>query len=170
MSCNASEQHGSIYSRNLGNTHCPRLPKQANVDSAEECLAACCAAGDACETWQWCEAGKACEEGFWPQPGALARGNDLPGWPKNTTIAVAEAACSTNASCVGLTYHSTALAPGSTILKIYLKTATATANDPSWSRHMKASAGCYTGRLDASCANATDGWRSHALPPRPIGP
>jgi hypothetical protein len=162
----------STFSRDLGNTHCPRLAHQKDVASADACVAACCAAGDACETWQWCDDGKPCAQGFWAQPGALARGNDLATWPRNTSIAVAEAACAANASCVGLTYHSSELHPStSDILHIYLKSAPYTAgNDASWSRHMKAAPGCYTGRLDSSCTTGKDGWQAHAVPPRPKGP
>ena len=102
--------------------------------------------------------------------GALAAGKDLDGWPRNDTIDVAEAACLANASCVGLTYHSSDLhPPKTTVLKLYLKFGAGSTGDTSWSRHMKGHAGCFTGILDTSCANAT-GWRSAALKPRPEGP
>ena len=161
----------STFPLNLGNTHCPRLAKQ-DATSMEACMEACCAAVDACDTFQWCEAGRLCEKGFWGQPGALARGSDLDGWPRNTTIDAAEAACGLSAACIGLTYHSTEMhPPTSKTLQFYLKTKGAGyTSDTSWSRHMKASAGCYTGLLDSSCANASDGWSSHAMRPRPAGP
>ena len=161
----------STFSRDLGDTHCPNLaPRDAT--SAGKCMEACCAAGETCQTWQWCEAGQPCATGFWAQPGALARGHDLDGWPQNTTIDVAEKACSANVSCTGLTYHSPELHPDhSTILKIYLKmVGSGPAGDSTWSRHLKAHAGCFIGRLDSSCANGTRGWMARALPPRPHGP
>ena len=162
----------STFSVSLGNTHCPSLAAKKAATSATECVEACCAEGDSCETWQWCEAGKACAEGFWAQPGSLWAGGDMTGWPQNTSLGVAEAACTANASCIGLTYHSAELNPGTnTTLKIYLKTAASgPVADSSWSRHIKASPGCFTGRLTGRCANATDGWRSFAMPPRPTGP
>ena len=61
----------------LGNTHCEGLPLAKDVNSSAECVAACCAAGDECETWQWCEAGQACATGYWAQSGTLGRGSDL---------------------------------------------------------------------------------------------
>ena len=77
--------------------------------------------------------------GFWPQPGALAAGNDLPGWPQNTSIDLAQAACSAAAQCTGITYESTDLAPStSAIFKFYLKTVgSAPTGDNSWSRLLK---------------------------------
>lgn len=62
----------------------------------------------------------------------------------------------------------------SKIFKLYLKQ-TAGAGptaDPSWTRLMKARAGCYVGRLDVSCTKkeSADGWSSRALPARPEGP
>ena len=162
------------FSRSLGNTHCPFLSKHPVVSTSEECMQACCTAGDECETWQWCEAGKACAQGFWAQPGTLWAGGDLPGWPQNATISAAEAACSASAACIGYTYKSTELHPSNTtLLKLYLKTNSSgpMGSGDSWSRHMKAAPGCFIGRLDAaSCSNASDGWSSHALPPRPLGP
>ena len=83
----------STFSLDLGNTHCPRLWPQPHAATADACMKTCCAAGDACETWQWCESGRPCAQGFWPQPGSLSINHDLAGWPKNTTLAVAEAAC-----------------------------------------------------------------------------
>ena len=159
----------TTFPLDLGNTHCPAAAKIGAANTSSECMAACCAAGDACETWQWCEAGKPCADGFWAQPGALARGGDLPGWPKNTTVAAAEAACAADAACIGLTYKNTAhLDP---VVKIYLKNHSSGAvKDSSWSRRMKASAGCANGLLDRSCANASDGWSSRAVLPRPAGP
>ena len=158
----------TTFSLDLGNTHCPQLKKTHGL-SADECMQSCCGEGDACETWQWCEAGKACALGFWAQPGALSVGNDLAGWPKNTTIDVAEAACAASEVCVGITYHSNLLHPGATPLKFYLKSSgSASLTDPSWTRHVKASPGCYTGRLDSSCANATEGWSSHAVSRMPL--
>ena len=57
-----------------------------------------------------------------------------------------------------------------TTLNIYLKNTSYTSFTSSWSRHMKVSAGCYTGRLDGVLASAVDGWTARALPPRPEGP
>ena len=106
----------------LGNTHCPTAAKDDAVKSAAECRQACCAAGDGCDTYQWCEAGAACADGFWVQPGALARGGDIDGWPRNTTVAAAEAACAATPACTGLCYKSADLRPGAgATLKIYLK-------------------------------------------------
>lgn len=161
----------STYSQDLGNTHCPFLSASSKAASPQECMQACCDAGDACETWNWCDPGQACATGFWAQPGALSRGADLPGWPRNATVPAAMAACGSSDECIGLTYHAELHPAPSTLLKIYLKTAGSGAvKDPSWSRRIKASAGCFTGRLDPSCANASAGWRSRALPPRPLGP
>lgn len=156
----------------LGNTHCSTSAKVAAAKSADECMQACCAAGDSCETWQWCDAGKACTKGFWAQPGALARGGDVDGWPRNSTVAAAEAACAASSACIGLTYKSADLHPtGAMILKVYLKNSSSgTVKDSSWSRHMKATPGCVTGKVDQSCSNATDGWGARAMLPRPKGP
>jgi hypothetical protein len=161
----------SSFTRDLGNTHCSAGVKFTQSPStAEECAAACCSQGDGCETWQLCDAGTPCAAGFNAMTGALAAGKDLDGWPRNDTIDVAEAACLANASCVGLTYHSSDLhPPKTTVLKLYLKFGAGSTGDTSWSRHMKGHAGCFTGILDTSCANAT-GWRSAALKPRPEGP
>ena len=157
------------FPQDLGSTHCPRFARHAAANE-DECVAACCAQGDGCETWQWCEAGKACASGFWPQPGALSAGHDLDGWPKNTTIAVAERACAASTACIGLTYHSK-LDPGNATLKMYLKSSGAgPAGDSSWSRYMKATPGCFTGKRDASCAKASDSWLARARAPRPTGP
>jgi hypothetical protein len=135
------------FSLDLGNTHCPYLAKSLNASSAAECVTACCDSGPGCETWEWCEAGAPCSKGFWFEPGALARGNDLAGWPQNTTIGHAEAACAASETCVGMTYHSTDPIPAGTV-KIYLKTAAAAVNtDTTWSRQMKASSGCFLGSL-----------------------
>ena len=155
------------FSLDLGNTHCPTLAPVESAATADACMQACCAEGDVCETWQFCETGKPCAHGFWPQPGAFAIGHDLDGWPKNTTIDLAQTACQANASCIGLTYHSSDRTPSNkTILHIYLKTSAEepTLLDPSWSRHVKAAAGCYIGRLDDLCANSSEGWQSRALP------
>ena len=162
----------SQFPRDLGNTHCSRLEHVAGASTPEACMAACCNAGDKCETYQWCAAGQPCASGFDPQPGALARGHDLPTWPRNTTIVEAEAACHADATCVGYTYHSADLNPNSSsIFHIYLKNSTWTAGDASWSRHMKTYAGCYIGRFENhSCARTAAGWRSYAVPPRPQGP
>ena len=57
------------------------------------------------------------------------------------------------------------------MLKFYLKTkGSGPAGDASWSRQFKASSGCFTGTFDRTCANASAGWRSRAVPPRPQGP
>ena len=110
------------FSADLGNTHCPNLVKHESSTSPAECAAACCAAGDdACTTYQWCAPGASCEDGFWAQPGALSAGSDLPGWPQNTTVATAEAACTASPACIGYTYDSPNLHPGAATLKIYLK-------------------------------------------------
>ena len=155
----------------LGNTHCEGLPLAKSVNSSAECLAACCAAGDDCETWQWCEAGQACATGYWAQSGTLGRGSDLDGWPQNTTVATAEAACTASPACIGYTYDSPSLHPGAATLKIYLKNiSTGPIHDSTWSRHMKASAGCAIGKLDSSCSNSSAGWSSRAVLPRPAGP
>ena len=150
-------------SRDLGNTHCSRLEHVAGASTPEACMAACCNAGDKCETYQWCAAGQPCPSGFDPQPGALARGHDLPTWPRNTTIVEAEAACHADATCVGYTYHSADLNPNSSsIFHIYLKNSTWTAGDASWSRHMKTYAGCYIWRFENhSCARTAAGWSSY---------
>ena len=112
----------SSFSRDLGNTHCPSLAKNQKANSTDECMQACCAAGDACQTWQWCEAGKACAQGFWAQHGALSAGSDIDGWPKSSTITAAEEVCASNAECIGITYHSAELHPSNTsVLKVYLK-------------------------------------------------
>lgn len=154
-----------------GNTHCEGFPLARNVNSPAECLAACCAAGDACETYQWCEPGQVCAKGYWSQSGTYGRGSDLDGWPQNTTVAVAEAACTASRACVGYTYSSTDLHPGATKLKIYLKnSSTGPMPDSTWSRHMKAGAGCATGKLGSSCSNSSTGWSSRAMRPRPAGP
>ena len=155
----------------LGNTHCPSAAKVATAETKDDCLAKCCQQGDACDTWQWCAVGQACAKGFWPQSGALGRGGDLSGWPKNTTIDVASAACASSASCIGLCYKSSDLQPSAdAVLKIYLKNSSSgPVSDPTWSRRMKASSGCVIGKLDSSCGNATDGWESHAMLPRPTG-
>lgn len=156
----------------LGNTHCPSsTAKVATAATKNDCMEACCQQGDACETWQWCKAGEACSKDFWPQQGALARGGDLAGWPRNTTVGVATAACAASASCIGLCYKSSDLQPSAeTVLKIYLKNSSSgPVSDPTWSRYMKASSGCVTGKLDSSCGNATAGWESHAMAPRPAG-
>jgi hypothetical protein len=140
---------------NLGNTHCEGFPMARDVNSATECMAACCAAGDACETWQWCETGQSCAKGYWSQSGTYGRGSDLDGWPQNTTVAVAEAACTASAACAGYTYDSPDLHPGDNKLKIYLKNNSAgPMRDSTWSRHMKAHAGCATGKL-VRCAFST---------------
>jgi hypothetical protein len=155
----------------MGNTHCTSGTKISDAASTDACLHACCAAGDSCETWQWCAAGAACASGFWAQPGSLARGGDLPGWPRNTTIKASEAACAANKACIGLTYKSPELQPGDATLKVYLKNSSSgPVKDSSWSRHIKASPGCVLGKLDRSCSNASDGWSSHAMLPRPTGP
>lgn len=159
------------YALHSGNTHCEGFPLARNVNSPAECLAACCAAGDACETYQWCEPGQLCAKGYWSQSGTYGRGSDLDGWPQNTTVAVAEAACTASRACVGYTYSSTDLHPGATKLKIYLKnSSTGPMADSTWSRHMKAGAGCATGKLGSSCSNSSTGWSSRALRPRPAGP
>lgn len=155
----------------LGNTHCHSSAKVVAATSQSKCMESCCEQGDMCETWQWCEAGEACAKGFWPQPGALGRGGDLDGWPKNTTLSAASAACAASASCIGFCYKSSNLQPSAeTVLKIYLKNSSSgPVSDPTWSRYVKASSGCVTGKLDSSCANASAGWRSHAMLPRPMG-
>merc|ERR1740117_1206386 len=118
----------------LGNTHCEGFPWR-NVDTPAECLAACCAEGDGCETWQWCEAGQSCANGYWSQSGTYGRGSDLDGWPQNTTVAVAEAACTASPACIGYSYSSSELHPGATKLKIYLKNnGTGPMADATWSR------------------------------------
>ena len=58
--------------------------------------------------------GEPCGQGFWAQAGALSRGSDLGGWPRNTTIDVAQAACSADVACIGITYHSSNLFPDNT--------------------------------------------------------
>ena len=160
----------STFSRDQGSTHCPSLAKQ-KANTSADCMDACCGMGDACEAWQWCEAGKACAQGYRAQAGALARGHDLVGWPKNTTIDVAKAACSADATCAGITYHSSDLQPTtSTVLLIYLKSSAGCTAASSWSRYIKATAGCYTGRLAGAAAGPVDGLTSRAMPPRPEGP
>jgi len=143
----------SSFSRDLGNTHCPALAPHPTATAPDGCAAACCSLGDACQTWQWCGPGKACATGFWHQPGALARGDDVPGWPRNTTVAAAEAACESDPKCAGITYHSQELRPRpNQIFKFYLKTADAgPVGSLTWSRHVKAKPGCFVGRLDDEC-------------------
>ena len=159
------------FSRDLGNVHCTSA-RRVKAATAQECAQACCSAGEACQTYQWCEEGRPCADGFDAQPGALSRGNDISGWPRNTTLGVAEAACRTDPACIGLTYHSDELHPSaSTVLHIYLKNESSGAMQAStWSRRLKTSAGCYLGRVDATCNASTDGWSSRAMPPRPAGP
>ena len=107
----------ATFSRDLGNTHCPSSTAHVkSAATADACMQACCSQGDRCETFEWCEDGKRCSIGFWAQPGALARGSDLDGWPKNTTIEAAEEACGANSSCAGLTYHSSELYPSSSTI------------------------------------------------------
>ena len=72
-------------------------------------------------TFQRCEEGQTCGKGYWSQSGTYGRGSDIDGWPQNTTVAVAEAACTASPTCVGYTYSSSELHPGATKLKIYLK-------------------------------------------------
>jgi hypothetical protein len=167
----AQQCGAQTFPLSLGNTHCRSSAQVKTATTQDECLAACCQQGDGCDTWQWCEAGEACAKGFWPQPGALGRGGDLEGWPKNTTVSAASAACAAASSCIGLCYKSTDLQPSpDTVLKIYLKnTSSGPVSDPTWSRYMKASPGCVTGKLDSTCSNSTEGWTSHAMPPRPAG-
>jgi len=158
----------SSFKIDLGSTRCPGLPKQEGIASAAECLQACCKAGTgACSAWQWCEPGKACAQSFWAETGAFYAGSDLDGWPQIANLSVAEAACSKSASCVGITYHSTQLHP-TVPLKIYLKKAGAGLdNDPGWSRHVRASSGCYMGAVQdtSGCSNASEGWSAKAMAP-----
>lgn len=167
----AAQCGAQTFPVDLGNTHCHSSAKVVAATSKDQCQAACCQQGDTCDTWQWCEAGGACAKGFWPQSGALGRGGDLDGWPKNMTLGAASAACTASASCVGFCYRSSDLQPSAeTVLKIYLKNSSSgPVSDPTWSRYMKASSGCVTGKLDRSCGNATTGWTSHAMLPRPAG-
>lgn len=163
----------ATFPLDLGDTHCEGFPlARNNVNSSSGCLAACCAAGDACETWQWCEEGHSCTQGYWSQSGTYGAGSDLDGWPQNTTVAVAEAACSASPACVGLTYKSPDLHPAAATLHIYLKnSSTGPMPDAIWSRHVKARAGCAIGKLGSSCRNSSaTGWSSHAMAPRPDGP
>ncbi len=155
------------FTLDLGNTHCPELDPAGDAKSPDECMKACCAAADSCETWQWCAAGEACESGYWFEAGALSAGGDLDGWPRNTTLAEAQEACTSSGECRGITYHSQAKTPTGT-LKIWLKNdQSGRTGDTTWSRQLKARAGCFLGKLHRACANATSGWTSRAKPPPP---
>lgn len=155
----------SNFSLDLGNTRCPDLNPNTAAQSPDECMKECCGTPN-CETWQWCAPGLPCDSGFWAEAGALSAGGDLDGWPQNTTIQLAESACSARKDCIGLTYHATDLQPIG-VLKIWLKNATSRISATLWSRHMKASPGCFLGELHRACANASDGWTSRAKPPPP---
>ena len=58
--------------------------------------------------------------GWTHSDGALQKGLDRPGWPKNATLADAQAACVADDGCGGITYQSPDPAPKGA-LKMYLK-------------------------------------------------
>ena len=164
QTCDASN-----FTLDLGDTHCPELsPSSTAAATADECMKACCAT-DGCETYQYCAEGESCGHGYWFEAGALSAGGDLDGWPQNTTLDKATAACTANATCHGMTYHEADPSP-SGVLKIWLKTAASgRTTDTTWSRLLRAAPGCYLGQLHRACANATgDGWQSKAKPPPPV--
>ena len=71
--------------------------------------------------------------------GALQKGGDRPSWPKNATLAEAEAACEADLGCGGLTYHSADPAPKGA-LKMYLKDVGDNQNtDANWTTYARKS-------------------------------
>jgi hypothetical protein len=72
-------------------------------------------------------------------PGALAPGNDRPGWsPRIATIATAKAACEADADCVGFTYQGARTLPANATPSIRLKSRAGSASaDPSWTTFYK---------------------------------
>lgn len=78
--------------------------------------------------------GKAMRHGnasWFAQVGALSRGHDLPGWPRNTTVPAARSACEADDKCVGFCYKN-----GEAAVKlIYLKGEGASDTaDAAWTR------------------------------------
>jgi hypothetical protein len=69
--------------------------------------------------------------------GALMKGHDRPGWPRNATLAEAQEACGHDLGCGGITYHSSDPNPTGS-LKVYLKDEAVGSNDDQeWSRYTR---------------------------------